>query len=139
MVYRDHDYLLAFHINKETDVVKPIGLGSNGGVYEGTYLDRVIVNKGGFYTLSLYDGIGNDARLIAQIINPNQPGLFLYSCRLLKGLAYTLKFDERHPIAQQRPFSITVHYEDRTKPEHPRRKTTEDEESTGERLHYKIE
>jgi hypothetical protein len=67
----------------------------------GTLLGWVIVNTGGTFTLTLYDGLAEDAPALAIISQPPTGAYFPFHCLAQQGLTYTL---------EGTPGSVTIMY-----------------------------
>ncbi len=80
----------AFHINSEAPDRTAIGAKAQQQTGIGTLLGWVIVNTGGAFTLTLFQGMAPDAPKIAVITNPPTGAFFPFHCILEPGLAYTL-------------------------------------------------
>ncbi len=85
---------------------KPIPLAPQGIVF-GTLLGWVVVNTGGQFTLTLYDGLEDDTAPLAVITNPPTGAFFPFHCLLHKGLTYTL---------EGTPGSVTIIYDEVREP-----------------------
>lgn len=68
---------------------------------KGTVLGQVIVGTGGDFTLTLYNGIEDDATIISVIHHPPSGTVLPFHCLVERGLAYTL---------EGTPGSVTVSY-----------------------------
>jgi hypothetical protein len=69
----------------------------------GTQLGWVIVNTGGEFTLTLYDGLADDAPTLAVMHHPPTGACFQFHALVRQGLAYTLEGS---------PGSVTIIYEE---------------------------
>lgn len=76
-----------FHIATELGEQVPIGLGTRSG---GTFLGSVIVNTGGTFSLTLCNGSGPTAPVIAAITNPLTGAVFPFDCFVDQGLTCTM-------------------------------------------------
>jgi hypothetical protein len=100
-----------WHIDAEQPQKTPVGKGATltpipaaqQGIASGTLLGWVIVNTGGAFTLTLYDGLAADAPSLAIISHPPTGACFPFHCLIKHGLAYTL---------EGTPGSVTIIYHD---------------------------
>jgi hypothetical protein len=69
----------------------------------GTLLGWVVVNTGGAFTLTLYDGLADDAPTLAVMRQPPTGACFSFHCAIERGLTYTL---------EGTPGSVTIVYEE---------------------------
>ncbi len=81
-----------YHITSEAPAKTPIGRRAATLAAENveTILGGVTVNTGGAFTLTLYQGMADDAPKVAVISNPPTGASFPFYCSLERGLAYTL-------------------------------------------------
>ena len=100
-----------WHIDQEQPQKTQVGTGATpktiipnqpGAVF-GTLLGWVIVNTGGAFTLTLYDGLGEDAPSLAIIHHPPTGAHFPFHCLAMQGLTYTL---------EGTPGSVTIIYDE---------------------------
>jgi hypothetical protein len=77
--------------------------GAQPGSAIGTLLGWVIVNTGGAFTLTLYDGLADDAPALAVISQPPTGAYFPFHLFVQQGLTYTL---------EGTPGSVTVMYDE---------------------------
>jgi hypothetical protein len=78
------------HITSEALDKTAIGKRAQGATSYVTMLGWVTVNTGGAFTLTLYQGMAENAPKIAVITNPTPGAYFPFQCLLEEGLAYTL-------------------------------------------------
>jgi len=98
-----------WHIDAEQPQKTPVGTGATPraispmqqGIVFGTLLGWVIVNTGGAFTLTLYDGLAEDAPTLAIIRQPPTGAYFPFQCVVRQGLTYTL---------EGTPGSVTIIY-----------------------------
>lgn len=76
-----------FHLASELGDRVPVGQGTQGG---GTFLASVLINLGGDFTLTLYDGTETMAPVVASITNPPTGACFPFNCVVERGLACAL-------------------------------------------------
>jgi hypothetical protein len=69
----------------------------------GTLMGWVVINTGGSFTLTLYDGLAEDAPTLAVIHQPPTGATFPFHCLVRQGLTYTL---------EGTPGSVTIVYYD---------------------------
>ncbi|HEY7350664.1 MAG TPA: Clp protease N-terminal domain-containing protein [Ktedonobacterales bacterium] len=77
--------------------------GGRGERVFGTLLGWVVVNTGGAFTLTLYDGLAADAPSLAIFHHPPTGAYFPFHCHVKQGLAYTL---------EGTPGSVTIIYDE---------------------------
>jgi hypothetical protein len=77
--------------------------GASGAVIPGTLLGWVVVNTGGQFTLTLYDGLAPDAPALAVIHHPPTGAHFPFHFVVKQGLTYTL---------EGTPGSVTIIYDE---------------------------
>lgn len=70
-------------------------------------LGRVVVNTGGRFTLTLYNGTADDNQQVAYIAEPRAGQTFTFECVLDQGIAYSL---EGAHSQDANPYSITITY-----------------------------
>jgi hypothetical protein len=92
-----------YHITSAAPDRTPIGARAEQQTGMATLLGWVVVNSGGDFTLTLYQGMAPDAPKVAVIANPPTGAYFPYHCLLEPGLAYTL---------EGTPGSVTIVYAD---------------------------
>jgi hypothetical protein len=92
-----------FHMASEIGDRVPIGQGAHSG---GTFLAHVLVNTGGEFTLTLYDGVDTMAPVVASITNPPTGAVFSFNCVAERGLACTFTGT---------PGDVTITYMDRAR------------------------
>lgn len=106
-----------WHIDAEQPRKTPVGHGTEysglhigtrfGGMQPdtpfGTLLGWVVVNTGGDFTLTLYDGLADDAPALAVMRQPPTGACFAFHCVIARGLTYTL---------EGTPGSVTIIYEE---------------------------
>lgn len=79
-----------FHINSEAPNRTAVGAKAAQQSGLATLLGWVVVNTGGDFILTLYQGMAPDAPKVAVITNPPTGAFFPFHCVLEQGLAYTL-------------------------------------------------
>jgi len=98
-----------WHIDAEQPQKTPVGTGASPepiphveqGIAPGTLLGWVVVNTGGAFTLTLYDGLADDAPSLAVIHHPPTGACFPFHSLIKQGLSYTL---------EGTPGSVTIIY-----------------------------
>ena len=105
-----------WHIDAEQPRKTPVGRGTANkrgvgpgvveitpGATSGTLLGWVVVNTGGDFTLTLYDGLADDAPALAAKHQPPTGACFAFHCVVERGLTYTL---------EGTPGSVTILYQE---------------------------
>lgn len=72
-----------------------------------TMLGRVVVNTGGRFTLTLYNGTADDNQQVAVITNPNAGQTLIYECVLDQGIGFSVRGAHDN---EANPYSITITY-----------------------------
>ena len=99
-----------WHIDAEQPKKTAVGNGAvpraiplvEEGIPFGTLLGWVVVNTGGTFTLTLYDGLAEDAPALAIMHQPPTGATFPFHCLVKNGLTYTL---------EGTPGSVTIVYQ----------------------------